>query len=366
MNSNHNVKKTVGTSIVTLLIIAFGLFLVCGVRPPQPTIEDSSIDSAQFGDEELGSDDLAEFLDDSGGGDDLGIDSQSNDDFAADESASSDDSDMNDILKLLDSDDSASDDDDDLFAFDESDFSGEDNSGVELASVTDVTRSASSSEEADQFEGALTNEAYDELTQEADRLNQVLEEKNEIADSLKEVLETYDEKIAVMELENSGVGSQYTPSPTYNSQAPASTSSSSYASDESYSSTSTPRSSGSSFSSRYDTAINKFTSGKYSQALRKFEELISKEPSNQLADNCQFWIGECYLAMKDYTRAVLEFEKVFAYDDNENADDAQFKIGLSFLEEGNRKMARQELDTLLDFYADSELVREARSHLQRL
>ncbi len=70
--------------------------------------------------------------------------------------------------------------------------------------------------------------------------------------------------------------------------------------------------------------------------------------------------------MRDYTRAIVEYETVFSYDDNENADAAQFKIGLSFMESGNRKMAKHELDSMLNFYADSELARKARSYLQRL
>jgi len=379
MDTNHNVKKTVGTSIITILIIAFGLFLVCGVRPPQPTIEDSAVDSANFGNDEFGDGDLAGFLED-GDGEDINT-SESGASTTSENEAEvaawdETDDDMGDIMNLLDSGDDYGDDDSDLFAFDDSDFS--DGGGTELASVSDLSSSASSSEEADQFEGSMTNENFEEMSKEADRLTEVLDEKTQTSDSLKEVLQGFDEKIAVIELENSGAGyappaSNYTPpKPAASSNSYASTSS--YAGSD-YSESPAPRSVSRSssrsstkanFDSKYDTALNTFNSGKYSVALRNFEELLNKEPGNQLADNCQYWIGECFMAMKDYTRAVLEYEKVFGFDDRENADDAQFKIGLSFLESGNRKMAKHEFDSLLDFYADSELVREARNHLQRL
>lgn len=389
MNSNSNVKKRVGSSIFTILIIAFGLFLVCGVRPPQPQIEDSAVDGTELentGMDELGDDDLAEFLDEEDS-DNTGSDS-GEELFTDDSEGFSDDSEdgeMSDILKLLDSDDSDSEEDDDLFAFEDNSIDENDQSDIEFASVNDLTSSASSSEEADQFEGALSDEAYSELTNEAERLTESLGDKDQEADSLKQILESYDEKIAVMELENSGVGQQYSApstfetSPTTYSSNESSTSE--YASSESSYSTPAPQTSSAStssrpkkrakskaevFSSKYNSALNKYNSGSYDSAARKFEELISKESTDVLADDCQFWLGECHLAMRDYTRAILEYEKVFAFDDNENADDAQFKIGLSFLESGNRKMAKNELDSLLDFYADSQLARKARSYLQRL
>lgn len=406
MSDNFNVKKKAGTSIITVLIIAFGLFLVCGGRPPQPAFDDPAGGEEEFA---LNSDDgeLADFLDDeSGSGDDFGMDedifadnseSGSSDDlFASDDlgSGDSEDGSMDDILSLLDSEEGSGDDDGDLFAFDDSDFENSDDSPIEFASVDDLTSSASSSEEGEQFEGAMTNSAYEEMASEAERLNDILNNKTTEADSLKRVLESYDEKIAVLELEQSGVGQQYdipqtpayiepptsVPQETSNSYASTSESSSasydddyvaprkpvSVAAGPSRKSSSKSSSGGSSASSKYNAALNDYNSGKYDEAARKFEEVLEKDASGKLSDNCQYWLGECYMAMRDYTRAILEYEKVFVYDDDENDDDAQFKIGLSFLESGNRKMARNELDSLLDFYSDSELARKARSYLQRL
>lgn len=389
MNDN-NVKKKLGTSLLTIFIIALGLFLVCGVKPPQPTIDDSAMEGADFG-ESLEDDDLAAFLDEDTEGaasDDAFGDSGFSDDLFAEESTDSEfsesgDEDMNDILKLLDSEDSGES-DDDLFAFDDSDFDTEEESAIELASVSDLTSSASGSEEADQFEGAMSDEQYQEMEQEATRLSDVLTEKTEEADSLNQVLESYDEKIAVMELENSGVGQQYQPtsSSAQYSASEASSASGSYSNTSqpaaSQSETSTAksiappkrtrisRSRKAGFNSSYDLALNSFNSGEYTTAVQKFQKLLDNEPNHKLADDCQYWLGECFMAMRDYTRAIVEYEKVFSYDDKENEDAAQFKIGLSFLESGNRKMAKYELDSMLNFYADSELARKARSYLQRL
>lgn len=379
MNGNMNFKRRAGTSIAAIIVVVLGLFLVCGVRPPQPLIDDFASENENFNSDSSNAasndDELAGILDDN-------TSAGANDDLTASEStpskSGSDDGDMNEILKLLDSDDNSSDSDDDLFAFDEGASDKHEASPVDLASVDDVTSSSGSSEEKDRFEGAMTNEVYTQMETEADRLNQIYNKKAVEADSLKNVLDKLDEKKAVLELEKSS-GNQYAPAFAKTTRNEQSSSAMSYQQPDrsSYTPAATTRSphtnsraksvaSSGSFDTKYNRALEQFNSGKYDHAMRFFEELISNEPSNSLADNCQFWMGECFLALKDYTRAVLEYEKVFSFDDREKSDEAQFKIGMSFLESGNRKMARYEFGSLLDFYADSELARKARTYLQRL
>ncbi|MCI0513102.1 tetratricopeptide repeat protein [candidate division KSB1 bacterium] len=378
MNGNMNFKKRAGTSIAAIIVVVLGLFLVCGVRPPQPLIDDFASENESFNDDSSSmasnDDELAGILDENtpaGANDDLASESTSS-------KSGSDDGDMNEILKLLDSDDNSSDSDDDLFAFDEGASDRNEASPVDLASVDDVTSSSGSSEEKDRFEGAMSNEVYTQMETEADRLNQIYNKKAVEADSLKKVLDTLDEKKAVLELEKSS-GNQYAPAFAKTNRNEQASSAMSYqppdrSSSAPAASTRSPRTNSSaksvaasgSFDTKYNRALEQFNTGKYDHAMRFFEELISNEPSNSLADNCQFWMGECFLALKDYTRAVLEYEKVFSFDDREKSDEAQFKIGMSFLESGNRKMARYEFGSLLDFYADSELARKARTYLQRL
>ncbi|MBN2091932.1 tetratricopeptide repeat protein [candidate division KSB1 bacterium] len=361
----NNVRKQVGTSLLTIFIIALGLFLVCGVNPPAPMIDDDVSSDFTEGDS-TGDDELADILDE---GSDTPAENSDESLLEEDsEFASSGDDDTNDILSLLDSEDSGSSEDDDLFSFDD-DESG-DNSEYAKASVSELTGSASGSEEGSQYEGSMTNESYKEMEKEADRLSEVLDKKASEADSLKEILAKHDDEIAAREL-NRSMNQKFTPTPSPISTPPpklASNLSSSSPSRRSRSSESAASGSsrGGTFKSKFNSAIADFNSGKFNEATQSFESLLFTEPANTLASDCQYWLGECFMAMKDYSRAVVEYEKVFIFDEGKKSEEAQFKIGVSFLEAGNPKLAKYEFNNLLNFYADSELGRRARSYLQRL
>lgn len=385
MNSNSDVKKMLRTSIISFIIIAFGLLLVCGVRPPQPSFEGLDTENmGNEGDELTEEDDLASLLNDDDKEAIAGETSSEGADIFASESEFSDEEtdDMNEILSLLESDDDEGLDlENDDFNFSD-DLDSEDETPVELASVSDVTGSPGGSEEADQFEGALDGEEFKELKTEAERLTEILDTKNAKAESLKSVLEKYDDKIAVLELENSGAGSDYVPTSTsthYASKASESTrssyaspsSSSSYSnakqvSRNSYSRPKKTRPKRSPYEEQYHAAVNNFTTSKYQKAIKAFEDLIALNPNGSFADNCQYYLGECFLAQNQYNKAVIEFEKVFVFNNNDMADDAQMKLGLTFMKKGDAVQAKMEFDNLLAFYSDSEFARKARSYLRQL
>ena len=60
----------------------------------------------------------------------------------------------------------------------------------------------------------------------------------------------------------------------------------------------------------YRTALDSFTQENYQRAILEFEEFVANHPDHDLADNAQYWIGECYYAQKNFESAVREFEKV--------------------------------------------------------
>lgn len=389
MNSNDDVKKMVRTTIISFIIIALGLLIVCGVRPPQPSLED--FDSVGGSGDELTEDDDLSALLNEDDGESLEGDTSSDDDLFASEDESSEydelsgngsSDEMNEILSLLESDDDDSAFEDDGFDLSD-DLELEDDSPVELASVSEVTGNAGGSEESDQFEGSLNDEEYDELQTEANRLTDVLSEKSAEAESLKTVLEKYDEKIAVMELEGSIVEDEYEPASTsmdyaastsessgssYTSSSPASTSSVSagYSSKKSYSKPKSSAPKRSPYEVKFQSAVKKFSTAKYRDAIDQFEYLIYLNAEDSLADNCQYYLGECFLAQRKYTKAIIEFEKVFVFDNNDKAADAQMKLGMTFMKKGDTGQAKMEFDNLLAFYSDSEFARKARSYLKQL
>lgn len=113
----------------------------------------------------------------------------------------------------------------------------------------------------------------------------------------------------------------------------------------------------------YQQALNDFYARNYVEAIAKFSGLLKFESSDDLADNSQYWIGECYYALGNYEVAIAEFEKVFAFEVNNKVDDAQFMIGMAYLRIGEVELAEIEFNSLLSFYQDSEYIARAERKL---
>jgi tol-pal system protein YbgF len=105
----------------------------------------------------------------------------------------------------------------------------------------------------------------------------------------------------------------------------------------------------------YSAAYGSFERQEYGQAISRFEEYIAAFPQTELADNAQYWIGECYYAQKDYKQALREFDKVEKnFPKGNKIPDAKFKKALSSRELGNRDDAARELREVISRYPDSQ------------
>ncbi|TKJ42424.1 hypothetical protein CEE37_01715 [candidate division LCP-89 bacterium B3_LCP] len=120
------------------------------------------------------------------------------------------------------------------------------------------------------------------------------------------------------------------------------------------------------FQNDYDRGLQKFREKWYMEAAAIFKQLLRQNPNHQLADNSQYWLGECYYAMKQYENALAEFEKVFTFPGSNKADVAQLKIGLCWKQLGKYPEAREQLIRLLSSYPDSEYVSRARDILDQI
>ncbi|RMG66405.1 MAG: tetratricopeptide repeat protein [Calditrichaeota bacterium] len=120
------------------------------------------------------------------------------------------------------------------------------------------------------------------------------------------------------------------------------------------------------YQARYEQALSLFNERRYREAIEIFQQLINQNDRHPLADNAQYWIGECYYMLGDYQAAVLAFEKVFTFPQSNKNDYAQYKLGLSYYRMGKRERAREEFQRLLDNYPDSPLVEKARDYLAQL
>ena len=116
----------------------------------------------------------------------------------------------------------------------------------------------------------------------------------------------------------------------------------------------------------YMISLGHFQNQEFDDAIVGFKELVSSDATNDLADNSQYWLAECYYSQKEFKRAIAEFEKVFTYSGTDKDDDAQLKIGLSYQSMGNVNKAREEFQRMIDYFPGSEYYPKAKDALKQL
>ena len=120
------------------------------------------------------------------------------------------------------------------------------------------------------------------------------------------------------------------------------------------------------YQQRYQEGLDLFHTREYRQAISVFENLLASDAGNNLADNAQYWIGECNYAMRQYKKAIIDFEKVFTFPNSNKNDAAQFKLGLCYMKLGDSQKAKEEFQRLLDVYPKSAYGRRAQEHIASL
>lgn len=107
------------------------------------------------------------------------------------------------------------------------------------------------------------------------------------------------------------------------------------------------------YKQNYIDALSSYQNGDFMGAIDAFEMLIRNDASNDYADNAQYWIGESYYALDEYSKAIEAFRKVMQFQESNKADAAQFKIGYSYLNSGDKARGYNELERLLDMFPES-------------
>ncbi|MDZ7294343.1 MAG: tetratricopeptide repeat protein [candidate division KSB1 bacterium] len=124
--------------------------------------------------------------------------------------------------------------------------------------------------------------------------------------------------------------------------------------------------SGGTYEERYQAALRLTQGQQLRRAIGEFEALISENPVHSLADNCQYWIGQCYYDLGQYDQAIAEFLKVFSFAATDKYDDAHLMICKSYVALGEREAARAELRSFLLHHPRSEYRQTAEAMLRTL
>ncbi len=108
-----------------------------------------------------------------------------------------------------------------------------------------------------------------------------------------------------------------------------------------------------------------FTRGEYDLAIQGFKNYLQRFPNTELADNAQYWIGECYYAKGDYETAINEFKKVEEnYPEGNKVPSALYKIGLVFWKLGNKREGERYLKRVIKSFPNSLEAKQAKEKLK--
>jgi tol-pal system protein YbgF len=117
----------------------------------------------------------------------------------------------------------------------------------------------------------------------------------------------------------------------------------------------------------YDAAYLDLTKGNYDLAVTGFSNYLKYFPETEQAANAQYWLGECYYAKKNYTKAAIEFHKVLEnYSTGAKVPSALYKLGLSLLELKSVGQAQKYLQELVDKYPNTQEAKLAGEKLKKI
>jgi tol-pal system protein YbgF len=116
----------------------------------------------------------------------------------------------------------------------------------------------------------------------------------------------------------------------------------------------------------YEAAMAQMKSKNYQGAIEQFQALLSSGAAGNLADNCQYWIGESYYAMKSYPEALQAFRATMEYKRSEKLSYAQLMIGNCEALLGNKDGAREAYNAVVTNFPMSPVVEKARTKLDKM
>ena len=117
----------------------------------------------------------------------------------------------------------------------------------------------------------------------------------------------------------------------------------------------------------FEKGLGKVNANQYKEAISNFRTFLTSHPKSIYADNAQYWIGECYYAMRDFAAAVAEFQNVIKkYPASPKVASSLLKQGLSFFAMQSFEEAKAFLSKLISRFPTSSEAIRAQEALSRI
>lgn len=113
-------------------------------------------------------------------------------------------------------------------------------------------------------------------------------------------------------------------------------------------------------------AYGDYSRGNYDLAISEFRQYVETYPTSEMADNAQYWIGECYYSKKQLNQAIAEFDKVvLLFPKGDKVPAARFKKAITLRELGQLDAARAEFSAIIRSYPRSNEAVLAKQELEK-
>jgi tol-pal system protein YbgF len=113
-------------------------------------------------------------------------------------------------------------------------------------------------------------------------------------------------------------------------------------------------------------AYGDYSRGNYDLALSEFRQYVETYPTSEMADNAQYWIGECLYSKKQLNEAIAEFDKVSTlFPKGDKVPAARLKKAMALIDLGQADAARAELTAIIRLFPRSNEAVLAKQQLER-
>lgn len=117
----------------------------------------------------------------------------------------------------------------------------------------------------------------------------------------------------------------------------------------------------------YLLGIRSYYASNFADALGKFQRVVDTANDRVLATNAQYWIGECYYQLGNFSQAIQEMDQyITEFQATKQRKDALVIMGLASKRLGQLKQALTYFETVVQDYPDSEYAKIARSEVKKL
>lgn len=117
----------------------------------------------------------------------------------------------------------------------------------------------------------------------------------------------------------------------------------------------------------FNTSLEDFTAGQWSLCIDGFGSYLRSFSRTDLADDAQWYVGECYQQSGKFAEAVDAYNRVISnYPKGDRVPDAYYKRGIALSAMGQTDRARESFETLMKTYPDHDTSRLAKQQVDRL